>query len=57
MCPKNVETEDITERSVEEGLAEKDPALRQVASVTTSKGGTYHRFERAGKPEYGRMGP
>jgi dihydrofolate reductase len=31
-------------------------ALKQVESVTTGKGATYHRFERAGKPEYGRMG-
>jgi dihydrofolate reductase len=32
-------------------------ALQQVESVTTGKGATYHRFERSGKPEYGRMGP
>jgi dihydrofolate reductase len=31
-------------------------ALEQVESVTTGKGGTYHRFERAGKPEYGLIG-
>jgi dihydrofolate reductase len=31
-------------------------ALKQVESVTSSKGATYHRLERAGKPEYGRMG-
>ncbi len=31
-------------------------ALRQLESVTTGKGGTYHRFERRGKPEYGRIG-
>jgi dihydrofolate reductase len=31
-------------------------ALRQVESVTTGKGGTYHRLERAGKPTYGQMG-
>ncbi len=31
-------------------------ALKQVESVTTSKGGTYHRLERGGKPEYGRIG-
>jgi dihydrofolate reductase len=31
-------------------------ALKQVESVTTGKGATYHRFERAGKPEYGRIG-
>jgi len=31
-------------------------ALKQVDSVTTSKGATYHRFERGGKPEYGRIG-
>jgi dihydrofolate reductase len=30
-------------------------ALKQVESVT-SKGGTYHRFERSGKPQYGQMG-
>jgi dihydrofolate reductase len=31
-------------------------ALRQVESVTSGKGGTYHRFERSGKPQYGQMG-
>ena len=31
-------------------------ALKQVESVTTGKGGTYHRFERGGKPEYGQIG-
>ncbi len=31
-------------------------ALRQVESVTTGKGATYHRLERGGKPEYGRIG-
>jgi len=31
-------------------------ALKQVESVTSSKGATYHRFERSGKPAYGRMG-
>ena len=31
-------------------------ALRQVESVTSGKGATYHRFERSGKPEYGQMG-
>jgi dihydrofolate reductase len=31
-------------------------ALKQVEAVTTSKGPTYYRFERGGKPEYGRMG-
>ena len=31
-------------------------APRQVESVTTGKGGTYHRFERGGKPEYGQLG-
>ncbi len=31
-------------------------ALRQVQVVTTEKGATYHRLERGGKPEYGRMG-
>jgi dihydrofolate reductase len=30
--------------------------LKQVESVTSSKGATYHKFERSGKPEYGRMG-
>jgi dihydrofolate reductase len=31
-------------------------ALKQVESVTSAKGATYHRFERCGKPEYGQMG-
>ncbi len=31
-------------------------ALKQLESVTSGKGGTYHRFERSGKPEYGQMG-
>ena len=31
-------------------------ALKQVESVTTGKGVTYHRLERSGKPEYGQMG-
>jgi dihydrofolate reductase len=31
-------------------------ALRPLESVTTGKGATYHRLERGGKPEYGRMG-
>jgi dihydrofolate reductase len=31
-------------------------ALKQVESVTSDKGGTYHRLERGGKPEYGRIG-
>jgi dihydrofolate reductase len=31
-------------------------ALKQVESVTTGKGVTYHRFERSGKPSYGRVG-
>jgi dihydrofolate reductase len=31
-------------------------ALKQVQAVTTGKGATYHRLERGGKPEYGRMG-
>ncbi|GAO01432.1 dihydrofolate reductase family protein [Anaeromyxobacter sp. PSR-1] len=31
-------------------------ALRPLESVTTTKGATYLRLERAGKPEYGRMG-
>jgi dihydrofolate reductase len=31
-------------------------ALRQLESVTTPRGATYHRLERAGKPEYGVMG-
>jgi hypothetical protein len=31
-------------------------ALKQVESVTTGKGATYHRLERGGKPEYGQMG-
>jgi dihydrofolate reductase len=30
-------------------------ALRRVQSVSGSKGATYLRLERAGKPEYGRM--
>ncbi len=30
-------------------------ALKSVETVTSSKGGTYHRFERSGMPEYGRM--
>jgi dihydrofolate reductase len=30
-------------------------ALKQVESVTTGKGGTYHRFERGGKLEYGKV--
>jgi dihydrofolate reductase len=30
-------------------------ALKQVQSVTSSKGATYHRFERNGKPQYGRI--
>jgi dihydrofolate reductase len=30
-------------------------ALKQVESVTSTKGATYHRFERNGKPEYGRI--
>jgi dihydrofolate reductase len=31
-------------------------ALKQVEAATSSKGATYHRFERSGKPEYGQMG-
>jgi dihydrofolate reductase len=31
-------------------------ALKQVESATSSKGATYHRFERSGKPTYGQMG-
>ena len=31
-------------------------ALKQVESVTSAKGGTYHRLEVSGKPEYGVMG-
>ena len=31
-------------------------ALKQLESVTTGKGATYHRLERGGKPEYGRIG-
>ncbi len=31
-------------------------ALKQVESVTSGKGVTYHRFERGGKPEYGQIG-
>jgi dihydrofolate reductase len=31
-------------------------ALKQVQSVTSGKGATYHRFERIGKAEYGQMG-
>lgn len=31
-------------------------ALRLLESVTSENGVTYHRFERSGKPEYGRMG-
>ena len=31
-------------------------ALKQVDSVTSSAGATYHRFERSGKPHYGQMG-
>jgi dihydrofolate reductase len=31
-------------------------ALRRVESIATGKGGTYQRFERGGKPEYGRIG-
>ena len=31
-------------------------ALKQVESVTTSKGPTYYRFERGGKLEYGTIG-
>ena len=31
-------------------------ALKQVESVTTGKGVTYHRLERNGKPKYGQIG-
>ncbi len=31
-------------------------ALKQVDSVTSGKGATYHRLERGGKPSYGQMG-
>ncbi len=31
-------------------------ALKQVESVTSGTGATYHRFERSGKPAYGQMG-
>lgn len=31
-------------------------AFKQVETVTSSKGGTYHRLKRSGKPEYGVMG-
>ena len=31
-------------------------ALKQLESVTSGKGATYHRFERSGQPEYGQMG-
>jgi len=31
-------------------------ALKQVESATSSKGATYHRLERSGKPQYGTMG-
>ena len=31
-------------------------ALKQVESVTTGKGATYHRLVRGGKPEYGQIG-
>ena len=31
-------------------------ALKQVESVTSGKGATYHRFELSGKPQYGQMG-
>jgi dihydrofolate reductase len=31
-------------------------ALTQVESVTSSKGATFHRLQRAGKPRYGRIG-
>ena len=31
-------------------------ALKQVESVTTVRGPTFYRFERGGKPEYGRIG-
>ena len=32
-------------------------ALKQVESVTSDKGATFHRFVGNGKPEYGTMGP
>ena len=31
-------------------------ALKQVESITSGKGATYHRFEPSGKPKYGQMG-
>lgn len=31
-------------------------AFKQVQSVTTGEGATYHRFERRGQPEYARVG-
>ena len=31
-------------------------ALKQMESVTTGKGATYHRLEPSGKPRYGQMG-
>ena len=31
-------------------------ALKPVESVTTGKGGMYHRFEQSGKPAYGQIG-
>jgi dihydrofolate reductase len=31
-------------------------ALKQVESVTTGEGATYHRLQPSGKPEYGEMG-
>jgi dihydrofolate reductase len=31
-------------------------AYKQVASATSSKGATYHRLERDGKPTYGEIG-
>ena len=31
-------------------------ALKQVESVALGKGGTYHRLERGGRPEYGQIG-
>jgi hypothetical protein len=31
-------------------------ALRQVETLTNSKVAHYHRLERSGKPEYGRIG-
>jgi dihydrofolate reductase len=30
--------------------------LKQIETVTSSKGATYHRFERSGNPTYGQMG-